>query len=111
MALELAWYDWVGIAGTLAVLVAFFLLQAGKLSGTGIVYQLLNLFGSGGVLVSVSYTHLDVYKRQAHIPAPYRDHDKPPESKYADLEEFLKEFQLRLPPWGKVCLLYTSRCV
>jgi len=38
----------------------------------------------------------------AHIPAPYRDHDKPPESKYADLEEFLKEFQLRLPPWGKV---------
>ncbi len=53
MALELAWYDWVGIAGTLAVLVAFFLLQAGKLSGTGIVYQLLNLFGSGGVLVSL----------------------------------------------------------
>ena len=36
------------------------------------------------------------------IPAPYRDHDKPPESKYADLEEFLKEFGLRLPPWGKV---------
>mgnify|MGYP003586463016 FL=1 len=53
MALELAWYDWVGIAGTLAVLVAFFLLQAGKLSGTGIVYQLLNLFGYGGVLVSL----------------------------------------------------------
>ena len=36
------------------------------------------------------------------IPAPYRDHDKPPESKYADLEEFLKEFHLRLPPWAKV---------
>ena len=53
MALNLAWYDWVGIAGTLMVLVAFFLLQAGKLSGTGIVYQLLNLFGAGGVLVSL----------------------------------------------------------
>lgn len=53
MALNLMWYDWVGIAGTLAVLVAFFLLQAGRLSGTGIVYQLLNLFGSGGVLVSL----------------------------------------------------------
>jgi hypothetical protein len=53
MAFNLMWYDWVGIAGTLAVLVAFFLLQAGKLSGTGIVYQLLNLFGSGGVLVSL----------------------------------------------------------
>nr|WP_072754975.1 ribonuclease R [Thermomonas hydrothermalis] len=36
------------------------------------------------------------------IPAPFRNHDKPPESKYAELEEFLKEFQLRLPPWGKV---------
>nr|WP_240096855.1 ribonuclease R [Thermomonas flagellata] len=36
------------------------------------------------------------------VPAPFRNHDKPPESKYADLEEFLKEFQLRLPPWSKV---------
>lgn len=36
------------------------------------------------------------------IPAPYRDHDKPPEAKYTDLLEFLKEFKLRLPPWGKV---------
>src|SRR5207342_1838740 len=38
----------------------------------------------------------------SQIPAPYRDHDKPPEAKYADLEEFLKEFKLRLPPWAKV---------
>nr|WP_243412241.1 ribonuclease R [Lysobacter telluris] len=38
----------------------------------------------------------------SHVPAPYRDHDKPPEAKYADLVEFLKEFKLRLPPWGKV---------
>src|SRR5690606_21778517 len=36
------------------------------------------------------------------IPAPYRDHDKPPEGKYLDLLEFLKEFKLRLPAWGKV---------
>lgn len=36
------------------------------------------------------------------IPAPYRIHDKPPESKYADLLEFLKEFKLRMPPWAKV---------
>jgi hypothetical protein len=53
MGFNLMWYDWVGIAGTLMVLVAFFLLQAGRLSGTGLVYQLLNLFGSGGVLVSL----------------------------------------------------------
>ncbi|MCJ0825138.1 hypothetical protein MQC88_04070 [Luteimonas sp. 50] len=53
MALNLAWYDWVGIAGTLMVLGAFALLQAGRVSGTGIVYQLLNLFGAGGVLLSL----------------------------------------------------------
>ncbi len=53
MALNLEWYDWVGIAGTLMVLGAFLLLQAGRLSGTSIVYQLLNLFGAGGVLVSL----------------------------------------------------------
>ena len=51
--MNLAWYDWVGLAGTLMVLAAFFLLQAGRLSGTGLVYQLLNLFGAGGVLVSL----------------------------------------------------------
>ncbi len=38
----------------------------------------------------------------AGIPAPYRIHDKPPESKYADLLEFLKEFALRMPPWGRL---------
>ena len=43
-----------------------------------------------------------LYLMQARVPAPYRDHDRPPESKYADLEEFLKEFQLRVPPWAKV---------
>jgi len=39
---------------------------------------------------------------KSHIPAPYRIHEKPPESKYTDLLEFLKEFKLSLPPWGKV---------
>ncbi|WP_334178142.1 ribonuclease R [Pseudoxanthomonas sp.] len=42
------------------------------------------------------------YLLGAHIPAPYRVHDRPPETKYADLLEFLKEFKLSLPPWGKV---------
>ncbi|HEY5804356.1 MAG TPA: ribonuclease R [Lysobacter sp.] len=37
-----------------------------------------------------------------HVPAPYRIHDRPPEQKYADLQEFLKEFKLRMPPWSKV---------
>src|SRR5690606_37604934 len=38
----------------------------------------------------------------AGVPAPYRDHDRPPEAKYADLLEFLQEFKLRMPPWAKV---------
>ena len=36
------------------------------------------------------------------VPAPYRIHDRPPESKYADLLEFLKEFKLSMPAWAKV---------
>jgi ribonuclease R len=36
------------------------------------------------------------------VPAPYRIHEKPPESKYADLLEFLKEFKLRMPAWARV---------
>ena len=38
----------------------------------------------------------------ADVPAPFRIHDRPPEQKYADLLEFLKEFQLRMPTWAKV---------
>ena len=53
MALELAWYDWVGLLGTAMILAAFALLQAGRVSGTGLPYQLLNLFGASGVLVSL----------------------------------------------------------
>ena len=43
-----------------------------------------------------------LYLMGVGIPAPYRNHDKPPESKFADLEEFLKEFALRLPAWAKL---------
>ncbi|RDZ28997.1 ribonuclease R [Lysobacter silvisoli] len=39
---------------------------------------------------------------QAEVPAPFRIHERPPEQKYADLEEFLKEFKLRMPPWAQV---------
>jgi len=51
--MNLAWYDLVGLAGTLTNLVAYFLLQSGRLQGNGLGYQLLNLFGAGGILVSL----------------------------------------------------------
>ena len=46
--MNLQWYDWVGMAGTLMILGGFALLQARTLSGTGLPYQLLNLFGALG---------------------------------------------------------------
>jgi hypothetical protein len=51
--MDLQWYDWVGVVGTLMVLVAYFLLQAGRLHGNGMLYQLFNLFGACGVLASL----------------------------------------------------------
>ena len=36
------------------------------------------------------------------VPAPFRVHDRPPESKYADLLEYLSEFGLRLPSYSTV---------
>ena len=51
--MNLQWYDWVGMAGTLMILGGFALLQARHLSGTGLPYQLLNLFGALGILVSL----------------------------------------------------------
>lgn len=51
--MNLQWYDWVGIAGTMMILGSFLLLQMGRLAGTRLTYQLLNLFGAAGVLVSL----------------------------------------------------------
>lgn len=53
MALELAWYDWVGLLGTVIILLGFLMLQAGRLAGTDLIYQLINLFGAAGILVSL----------------------------------------------------------
>ena len=39
---------------------------------------------------------------QRKIPALYRDHAPPPEAKYEDLLEFLREFHLKLPPAAQV---------
>ncbi len=51
----LLWHDWAGYVGVLLVLAAFFLLQAGKLHGNGLVFQLMNAFGSFGVLLSLTF--------------------------------------------------------
>ena len=53
--LALKWYDFVGFAGVLLVLLAYGALQARRLSGDGAMYSLLNLIGAAGILVPVWY--------------------------------------------------------
>jgi hypothetical protein len=55
MTITFHWPTLVGLAGTLLVLVAFFLLQARKLHGNGLVYQLLNVIGAAAIIVSLFY--------------------------------------------------------
>lgn len=50
--------DWtviVGLVGMLVTLFAYFLLQAQKLHGNGLVYQLMNAVGALGVALSLLF--------------------------------------------------------
>ena len=49
------WPDAVGLLGVLLILLAYFLLQAGRMRGHSLVYQLMNAFGALLVLVSLFY--------------------------------------------------------
>jgi paired small multidrug resistance pump len=49
------WYDWAGYIGVVLVLLAFLLLQAHKLRGNSLVYQLMNVLGAIGVIISLSF--------------------------------------------------------
>lgn len=49
------WYDWAGYLGVALVLLAFFLLQERKLQGSGLVYQLMNILGAIGVMLSLGF--------------------------------------------------------
>ena len=49
------WYDWAGYAGVLLILLAYFLLQAHKLHGNRLAYQLMNILGAFGVLLSLTF--------------------------------------------------------
>ena len=51
--MNLQWFDGVGLLGTAIVVGSYFLLQSGRLLGTGLKYQLLNIAGSACILVSL----------------------------------------------------------
>jgi hypothetical protein len=53
--LDLHWFDFVGFAGVLLVLGAYFLLQTGKMRGDRVPYSLVNAVGAAGILVPVWY--------------------------------------------------------
>lgn len=55
MSISIYWPTIVGIIGTLVVLLAFFLLQAGKLHGNRPAYQLMNAIGAAAIIVSLFY--------------------------------------------------------
>jgi paired small multidrug resistance pump len=50
------WYDWAGYIGVVLVLSAFLLLQAHKLHGNSLIYQLMNVLGAIGVIISLSFS-------------------------------------------------------
>ena len=49
----LHWHDIAGLLGISAILLAYFLLQAGRLRGDMLSYQLMNVFGALAVLISL----------------------------------------------------------
>lgn len=51
--MNLHWYDLVGLVGSVLVVGSYFLLQSGRLSGTGLPYQSINIVGSACILVSL----------------------------------------------------------
>lgn len=53
--MNLFWYDWAGYLGVFLLLLAFLLLQAHKLSATGLVYPLMNIVGALGLLLSQGF--------------------------------------------------------
>jgi len=55
VTIELAWHQWVGLAGAAIVLLAYFGLQTGKLRGDGIAFQVANIIGAGAIALSLVF--------------------------------------------------------
>lgn len=53
--MNIAWYDLVGSAGVVSILLAYFLLQTERWSGQSLSYSLVNLIGSVMITISLIY--------------------------------------------------------
>lgn len=55
MNITIDWTVIVGLVGMIITLLAYFLLQAQKLHGNGLIYQLMNAVGALGVALSLLF--------------------------------------------------------
>lgn len=53
--MTLQWFDWVGFAGVALIVVAYFMVQAGRLRGDSMSNQVLNALGALAVMVSLVF--------------------------------------------------------
>ena len=53
--IHMQWPDALGLLGVVLILLAYFLLQAGRMGGHSLTYQLMNASGALLVLVSLLY--------------------------------------------------------
>ncbi|HET7301160.1 MAG TPA: hypothetical protein VFJ01_10990 [Oleiagrimonas sp.] len=53
--MTIEWYNWCGYIGVLLVVLAFLLLQVQKLHGNGWIYQLMNVLGAVGLMLSLVF--------------------------------------------------------
>jgi len=51
----ISFIDMIGLAGVATILIAYFMLQAGKLPSTSLAYSLLNLLGAAAVFISLLF--------------------------------------------------------
>ncbi len=51
--MTLQWFDYVGFAGAVLIVLAYFLVQSGRLRGDGLGNQTFNALGALGVIVSL----------------------------------------------------------
>lgn len=65
ISITIDWAFIAGVVGMLVTLLAYFLLQAQKLHGNGLVYQLMNAIGALGVALSLLFGQFT----SANLPA------------------------------------------
>ena len=53
VSIEMDAFQWLGFAGMLCIVLAYFLLQIGKYVVSSLIYQLLNLLGAIALIISL----------------------------------------------------------